>query len=99
MKKLSIIAQKEIAFYLNNPIGYIIASLFLVISTFLYFNDFFITGIVSQKSFFELVPWIIIFFVAGLSMRSFSEEKRLNTIELWLTLPVSELTVVIGKFI
>jgi ABC-2 type transport system permease protein len=99
MKKISIIAQKEIAFYLNNPIGYIIASLFLVVSTFLFFNDFFITGVVTQKGFFTLVPWIMIFFIVGLTMRTFSEEKRLNTIELWLTLPVSETDVVLGKFV
>ncbi|MFA6005338.1 MAG: ABC-2 transporter permease [Patescibacteria group bacterium] len=99
MKKISIIAQKEIAFYLNNPLGYVIAGLFLIISTFLFFNDFFITGVVSQKGFFAVVPWIMIFFIVGLTMRTFSEEKRLNTIELWLTFPVSEFELVMGKFV
>lgn len=96
--KIWLIAKKEIAFYLNNPVGYIIAALFLVVSSFFFFNDFFVVGVVSQKSFFDLTPWLMLFFIAGLTMRSFSEEKRLNTIELWLTLPIQEYEIVLGKF-
>lgn len=99
LQKIIIIAKKELLFYLYNPVGYIITALFLVVSNFFFFNDFFIVRTVTQKGFFDLAPWFLLFFIAGLTMRTYAEEKRLNTIELWLTLPVEEYEIVIGKFL
>ena len=52
-----------------------------------------------MQSFFEIAPLFLLFFVGGLSMRSFAQAKRLNTIELWLTLPISEGQLALGKFL
>ncbi len=99
MKQIWEIAKKELAFYLNSAVGYIIVAVFLILNSFFFFNDFFVIGVLSLNSFFEFAPWLILFFIAGLSMRTFAEEKRLNTIEVLLTLPLSEQNIVFGKFL
>ena len=90
--------KKELDYYLNNAVGYIVVILFAVFVNFLYVKDIFLNGSVSMKSFFGIIPWLFLIFIPAISMRAFSEEKRLNTIEVLLTLPVSEAQIVIAKF-
>lgn len=89
---------KEIGYYLRNPIGYIVITLFAVFSNFLFLKDIFSIGSASMRQFFELLPWMLLIFIPALTMRSLSEEKRSNTIEVLLTLPVSEAQIVLAKF-
>ncbi len=89
---------KELNYYLNNPIGYIVVILFAVFANFLFVKDIFVTGSASLRPFFGLVPWLFLVFVPALTMRIFSEEKRNNTLEVLLTLPVSETQIVLAKF-
>ena len=91
--------KKEIQFYFNNPIGYIVIVLFAATINFLYIKDIFIMGIASMKQFFSFIPWILLFFIPALSMRIFSEEKRTNTMEVLLTLPITETQIVVSKFL
>jgi len=90
--------KKELDYYLNNAVGYIVVILFAVFANFLYVKDIFLNGSVSMKSFFGLIPWLFLIFIPAITMRAFSEEKRLNTIEVLLTLPVSEAKIVVAKF-
>ncbi|MEI6533208.1 MAG: ABC transporter permease [Candidatus Roizmanbacteria bacterium] len=91
--------KKELSYYLNNPVGYVILVLFAVFANFLYMKDVFVTGSGSMRAFFGVLPWLILIFVPAISMRIFSEEKRTNTIETLLTLPISEFQIVIAKFV
>lgn len=91
--------KKEVQFYFNNPIGYIVIALFAATINFLFIKDIFIVGIASMKQFFSFLPWVLLFFIPALSMRIFSEEKRINTMEVLLTLPVTETQIVISKFL
>jgi len=90
--------KKEINYYLNNPIGYIIVILFAIFANFLFIKDIFTVGSASLRPFYALLPWLFMVFVPALTMRIFSEEKRNNTIEILLTLPVSETQLVLAKF-
>src|SRR5438045_3150828 len=90
--------KKELNFYLNNPIGYITIVLFAAIANFLFVKDIFLAGSASMRPFFDLVPWLLLIFIPALAMRSFSEERKSNTLELLLTLPVSETQIVLAKF-
>lgn len=90
--------KKELNYYLNNPIGYIVVALFAVFANFLFIKDIFLVGSASMKQFFVLLPWLLMVFIPALTMRIISEEKRLNTIEILLTLPVSEIQIVLSKF-
>lgn len=93
------IYKKELGYYLNSPIGYIIAILFGIFANFLFVKDMFVVGSASMRSFFTLIPWLFVIFIPALSMRSIAEEKRNNTLERLLTLPISETEIVLGKFL
>ncbi len=90
--------KKELNYYLNNPIGYIVIVLFAAFANFLFVKDLFVIGSASLQGFFGFIPWLFLVFIPAVSMRTFSEEKRLNTIEVLLTLPISETQVVLAKF-
>ena len=57
------------------------------------------SGMASMSSFFALAPWILMFMVPAVTMRSFSEEQRQGTLELLLTRPLSDGQVVLAKFL
>ncbi len=91
--------KKELNYYLNNPLGYIIVALFAVFANFFYIKDIFVVGQASMRTFFSILPWLFLIFIPAISMRSLSEEKRSNTLETLLTLPISESQIVVAKFL
>jgi len=91
--------KKELNYYLNNPVGYIVIVIFAVFANFLFVKDIFLSGSASMRPFFNLLPWLLLIFAPALTMRILSEEKRTNTIEVLLTLPVTETEVIISKFL
>jgi ABC-2 type transport system permease protein len=99
MENILIIAKKEFKSYFISPIAYVFITVFLVISNFLFFQGFFLNNQADMRGYFSLLPWIFLFFVPAVTMRSWSEEKKGRTLELLLTWPISDLEVVIGKFI
>lgn len=90
--------KKELYYYLNNATGYIVVILFAVFANFMFMKDIFLSGSGSMRPFFGLVPWLLMVFIPAVSMRIIAEEKRINTLEVLLTLPVSETQLVIAKF-
>lgn len=91
--------KKELNYYFNNPIGYIIIVLFAAFANFLFIKDIFVIGSASMRAFFGIIPWLFLVFIPALSMRALAEEKRMNTLETLLTLPISETQIVISKFL
>ena len=97
------LVKREWYVFFSTPIGYLTLAFFLTLSTlFLWFldTDFNIlnSGFADLNSFFVLSPWLLMFLVPALCMRSFSEEKRLGTLELLLTKPLSLWQIVLGKY-
>ncbi len=90
--------KKELTYYFSNPVGYIVAILFAVFANFLFVKDLFLRGDSSMRPFFDILPWLFLIFIPALTMRIFAEEKRSNTIEILLTLPIVEAVVVMAKF-
>jgi len=90
--------KKELGHYLNNPLGYIVIVLFGVFANLFFVKDLFVIGSASLRPFFLLLPWFLLVFIPSITMRSFSEEKKNNTIEILLTLPYSETQIVLAKF-
>lgn len=94
---------REIKSFFGSIIGYLVIGIFLLLNgLFLWvFNgDFNIlnSGFTDLSPFFKLAPWIFIFLIPAVTMRSFSDEKKLGTIELLITKPISNLEIVLGKF-
>lgn len=74
----------------------LVASLLAVLSSFM--NEFFARGRLDMQPFFELLPLVLVLFVPALAMRSWAEDKKLKTFELWMTLPLTPLQIVLGKY-
>ena len=101
MKNIWTMAQRELGAYFLSPIAYAVAAIFLF-STGLAFGlgTFANGGEASLRSLFEFwIILILVFVLPMLTMRLFSEEFRSGTIESLMTLPISEVEVVIGKFL
>lgn len=95
------IVRKEVAVFFMSPIAYIFFGSFLLVALFIFFwvETFFARNIADVIPLFEWVPILLIFLVAALTMRMWSEERRAGTLELLLTQPVSLLRFVGGKFL
>lgn len=97
------ILKKEINTFFASPIGYLVIGVFLLLNglfLWVFKGEFNIldNGMASLSSFFLLAPWILIFLVPAVTMRSFSDEKKQGTLELLLTKPVSHFQIVLGKY-
>ncbi|RXJ51431.1 gliding motility-associated ABC transporter permease subunit GldF [Gelidibacter gilvus] len=97
------ILKKEINSFFASPIGYLVIALFLVLNglfLWLFNGDFNIleSGFADMTPFFLLAPWILVFLVPAVTMRSFSDEKKQGTLELLVTKPISHLKIVLGKY-
>jgi len=98
MRNVYAIFKKEFKSYFNLPIAYIYITVFLVLSNWLFLRVFFIAGQTSMRNFFGLMPWMFLFLVPAITMRLWSEEKKLGTMEILMTLPVRDHEVVLAKF-
>lgn len=94
-----IIMKRELAAYFTSPIAYIVTGLFLIITGILFFNTFFLYERAELRQYFGLLPVLFSFFVPALTMRIFAEESRVGSIETLMTLPVTEVNVVLGKYL
>jgi ABC-2 type transport system permease protein len=94
----AVIMKRELGAYFSGPIAYIVTGLFLLLSGILFFSVFFLQDRAELRRFFDNLPILLSFFIPALTMRLFAEEKRSGTIETLMTLPVTELDVVWGKF-
>ena len=94
-----VIMRRELAAYFASPIAYIVSGLFLVFSGILFFNTFFLANRAELRNFFSLLPITLSFFVPALTMRMIAEEKRVGSLETLLTLPVTAVNVVLGKYL
>jgi ABC-2 type transport system permease protein len=93
--------KRELKLFFITPVAYIFTAIFIMTSMSLtfYFGNFFGSGVADLTTFFSFLPWVFIFFIPAVTMKSWSEEKRLGTIELLMTLPVALWKVVLSKFI
>jgi ABC-2 type transport system permease protein len=101
MKQTLSITRKELAGYFGSPMALIFVGAFLAATLFSFFwvDTFFARGIADVRPLFRWMPVLMIFLVAALTMRQWSEEQRSGTLEVLLTLPVSRIQLVAGKFL
>jgi ABC-2 type transport system permease protein len=99
MDNIMTIFKKEFKTFFISPIAYIFIVVYLVVTNFLFFQSFFLINQADMRSYFSILPWIFLLFVPAITMRSWAEEKKLRTLELLLTWPISDFQVVTGKFL
>ncbi len=101
MKQILALTRKEVNAYFGSPMALIFLGAFLAVTLFAFFwvETFFARGVADVRPLFRWMPLLLIFLVAALTMRQWSEEQRSGTLEMLLTLPVRPLQLVIGKFL
>ncbi|HEX3797298.1 MAG TPA: ABC transporter permease [Verrucomicrobiae bacterium] len=95
------IAKRELVAYFDSPVAYVFIVIFLLLTGFFTFmlGGFFEQGQATLHSFFMWHPWLYLFLVPAAGMRLWSEERRLGTMELLLTMPITPWQAIIGKFL
>lgn len=95
------IAKRELVSYFSSPVAYVFLVIFLLMNGFFTFmaGGFFERGDASLISFFIWHPWLYLFLVPAAGMRLWSEERRLGTMELLLTMPIAPWQAIVGKFL
>ncbi len=101
MKNIGIIFKRELESYFATPVAYVFIVIFLVLSGALTFHlgSFYERGQADLIPFFNFHPWLYLFLVPAISMRLWAEERKSGSIELLLTLPITMIEAVIGKFL
>lgn len=101
MKQILAIARKELDGYFGSPMALIFVGVFLVVTYFTFFwvNAFFARGIADVRPLFQWMPLLMIFLIAALTMRQWSEEQSNGTLEILMTMPVKLTQLVLGKFL
>ncbi len=99
--KIAVLFGKELKLYFSSPVAYLLI-FFFTVSTSLWlfqFQGFFVRNIADYRPFFSIMPFLFIFLVPAVTMRTWAEEHKSGSDELLFTLPYSEGQLVIGKFL
>ncbi len=95
--------KKEIRTFLSSLIGYVVIAVFLLITglfMWVFPGDFNVLDmkLANIDTLFFISPWVFMFLIPAVTMRSFAEEKRNGTIELLFTKPLSDLQIILAKY-
>ena len=101
MSAVFVIARRELASYFATPVAVVFIVIFLALQGALTFNvgRFFERNQADLAPFFNFLPWVFLLLVPALTMRLWAEERRSGTIEMLLTLPITQAQAVLGKFL
>lgn len=94
---------KELRTFLSSLIGYVVISVFLLLTglfMWIFPGELNVLdmGLANIDTLFYVSPWVFMFLIPAITMRSFAEEKRSGTIELLFTKPLSDLQIILAKY-
>jgi ABC-2 type transport system permease protein len=102
LSNIRAITKRELAGYFSSPVAYVFIVIFLLLMGFFTFmaGGFFERGQATlEGSFFMWHPWLYLFLVPAVGMRLWAEERRVGTLELLLTMPITAWQAIVGKFL
>ena len=101
MSAVGILFKREFSSFFATPVAYVFIGIFLILSAVF---TFFVGGLYERGQadllpFFNFHPWLYLFLVPAIAMRSWSEERKTGTIELLMTLPISTWQAMLAKYL
>jgi ABC-type uncharacterized transport system involved in gliding motility auxiliary subunit/ABC-type transport system involved in multi-copper enzyme maturation permease subunit len=93
------VARRELKSLFDLPTGYVLLVAFLAINGFLFFRQAYLTQVASLRPMLDVLPWLFLFFVPAVTMRSLAEDIRGGQLEVVLAQPLSELELLLGKYL
>lgn len=98
LSNIILITRKELKHYLDAPHSYVLLAVFLIITGYFFAQPLFLINQANLNSIVDIAPLILTFFIPAITMKLIAEEKKTQTIEIILTLPINEEEIVIGKY-
>ena len=100
MDKVYFVTKRELGAYFNSVVAYVVVILFLMITGALFWLTYFDEiSVLSLRGFFDQAPLFLAFFAPAITMGLFASEKRSGTLELLMTMPISNFQIVLGKYL
>ncbi len=98
IRAIKIIFSRELGAIFDSSVAYIYFIAFTLLTVGIFMNEFFVVSVIDMTPYFKLLPMLLIVFMPALTMRIWAEEKRVETFELLMTMPLTPAQIVIGKF-
>ncbi len=95
------ICKRELRAYFTTPLAYVFIVIFVALNSAVafYFGGLFDRGQADLQPLFSFHPWLYLFLIPAIAMRLWAEERKTGTLEILMTLPLSTVQAVCGKFL
>lgn len=93
------VARREVKAMFDHPTAYVLLVVFVAVNAFLFFREAFLVDQASLRPMLDMLPWMFLFFVPAVAMRTLAEDSRSGVLELVLAQPITELELLLGKFV
>jgi ABC-type uncharacterized transport system involved in gliding motility auxiliary subunit/ABC-type transport system involved in multi-copper enzyme maturation permease subunit len=99
MRRIWTVARRELKALFDHPTAYVLLVIFLGVNAFLFFRQSYLAGSASLRPMLDLLPWVLLFFVPAVTMRTVAEDSRNGVLEVVLAQPITELELLAGKYL
>jgi len=99
MRNIWPIFKRELRAYFDSPTAYVVIIVFLLVTGWFFTTNFFMAGQADMRVAFGIIPFIFIFITPAITMRLISEERKSGTMELLVTMPITDGEIIVGKYL
>ncbi|MDQ6964414.1 MAG: ABC transporter permease [Mariprofundales bacterium] len=99
MREILTLCGKELRVTMDTAQGAVVAVALLLACGFFFGNNLFLMGQAEMRNFFAVMPLLLMFFIPAMAMRLLADELHNGTFELLVTMPISSLQLVLGKYL
>ncbi len=93
------IFKRELRAYFDSPTAYVVIIVFLLVTGWFFTTNFFMAAQADMRVAFGIIPFIFIFITPAITMRLISEERKSGTMELLVTMPITDAEIILGKYL